>query len=694
MAMMQTLPDGKTGLRRLAEYLVVPQDADARHLAQAKARRARELKTSILEMEDRGPVKEYLWGKGKNERALAQIPFNLKDPLLWDREMDETRKLAGHDKNARAGHFSPKWKHYVISPDPEDKIELSDLMALAFDWCEYFFGNMDSGVKGKLGTFQAMIVFHNDNANQIPHAHIVVNCTNLDNGRRIHIDDLRNQQLSYHLQDLCRERSLRAFPDTPAQAAARLALSHTPEERALLPATQPQRLLLEKLVACGAVREEEIEKLGDEKTWKRGEVSDLISRANERKRKTGTSPKAEGNENRKGDAVCETPAGRKTEISDGRGPLTTRKQRGFVKSLVARGAISREEIARLGGEETWTMRDVNALLNIHSNVAGTLDLGENVVYETRRPSEQAVYMTNSERKIKGRGIYGWKEEIRDAVKIAAAASTSEEGFFAQLFSMGVGVEKKGGDYLYFHPDMNIKTDSTPAERKAASRKVYGRKCGQNFTPRGVRNWQDLAYFRAAWEQGSENSKGFKLIGTFNFDKQTFGNVTIASAADAVGKYGIELLGELVRLNENAGGGYHAKAVDAWEQLEKEAAEDLRWMRDPREREAFVKKFNAKRDKIMAAAADLGMWEYGHGGKEEVDAEVSRSAALRRSGRDKLMRAQTLNAEELKVATVTMKNRHENLIRAQSSDGRSSDDATFWGSRSYSGGHGRSRERSR
>ena len=699
MAMLKTCPNGKTSLRRIAEYLVVPQEVGARKIAQAKARRARALAGKGFS----DGVKEYLWGDPSHERALAQIPFNLKQQTMWTqemsdewaKEMDATRVAAGHDKDARKGHPSPRWKHYVISPDPKDNISLPDLMSLAFDWYEHFFGNRDAYVKGKLGTFEGMIVFHNDNANQIPHAHIVVNCTNLDNGKRIHISDAENDELAYFLQDLCRERGLSAFDDTPSQKISRQVQSRDAQDRRPLPATVKQRKLLQKLARCGVVTKKELTALGPEEKWTRGEVSDVIAQANKRKKENAAAAVSATSTteavSKKTKAAKFPAASESTAVRIPASDLATHKQKGFVKDLAERGIISQSEIAALGSEATWTKVAVNKLLNAHSNVAGHLDLAENVVYDTRRPSEQAVYRTTSERKARGRGVYGWKEEIRDAVKVAAASSSNEEGFFAQLASMGVGVEKKGGDYLYFHPDMHITPDSTAADRKAATRKVYGRKCGQNFTPQGVKNMQGLSYFRDAWEQGVENGGQFKLVGAFNFNRRTFKNVTVTKASDAVNKYGIELLAELVRLDETAGGRFNAQTADALEQLDKEMTEKLRWIRNPEKREEYINEEKAKRDKLLEAAAYLGMWEYKNKSREEVESQAQRIVELRHSGYKKINHMQPLSAEEFKAATPIMRQKHKMVLNAERSSERKNDDATFWGG---SGSSGKSRSRGR
>lgn len=127
-------------------------------------------------------VRRYL---EKNGRAIARDFFNLswderemagydeagKEAVEWDREMNRTRASFGNDAPYK-GRKARTYKHFVISPDPEDDIDIEALRGLASDWALRFFGD-----------HQIAIVYHDDNANGIPHAHVVVNNTNLKTGK-------------------------------------------------------------------------------------------------------------------------------------------------------------------------------------------------------------------------------------------------------------------------------------------------------------------------------------------------------------------------------------------------------------------------------------------------------------------------------------------------------------------------------
>lgn len=149
----------------------------------------------------------------KDGRALAADYLNLDyDSRLqdgadmpasydWAAEMDSTRKLFGTDAPWK-GKAARTFKHYVLSPDPKDGIDLATLRGLAVAWA-------DENYPG----FQVAIVYHDDNGGRIPHAHIVVNNVNLDSGRRLQDAIPRERLVS--AQELARDRGLSHFePNT------------------------------------------------------------------------------------------------------------------------------------------------------------------------------------------------------------------------------------------------------------------------------------------------------------------------------------------------------------------------------------------------------------------------------------------------------------------------------------------------
>ena len=151
-----------------------------------------------------GGIRRYL---EKGGRALARDLFNLsyderdagalgegaKEACTWDAEMDATRAAFGTDAPWR-GKPARTFKHFVLSPDPGDDIDLATLRELACSWALRHFDD-----------HEIAIVYHDDNARGIPHAHIVVNNANLRTGYRMQTQ--HPEDLNRDLQDMARERA-------------------------------------------------------------------------------------------------------------------------------------------------------------------------------------------------------------------------------------------------------------------------------------------------------------------------------------------------------------------------------------------------------------------------------------------------------------------------------------------------------
>lgn len=155
----------------------------------------------------RGPASQvYLEEKTPN-RALARDFINIPETRQhdWGDFMDSFRHSMGNDTPWN-GKPAVTYQEYVLSPDPKDDLSLEDLRELSCAWAQRWFGD-----NGRLGTYQVAIIYHDDNASQIKHAHVVVNNTNLNNGRRLHIDNATNTELNLTLQRMCNDRGLRHF---------------------------------------------------------------------------------------------------------------------------------------------------------------------------------------------------------------------------------------------------------------------------------------------------------------------------------------------------------------------------------------------------------------------------------------------------------------------------------------------------
>ena len=150
-------------------------------------------------------VQIYLEGKDCS-RPLAQdffnlMPFDAERGLTWSQQMDRTREMFGNNELAANGRLR-SFEHFVISPDPADHVDLATLRQLACDWVQRFFPD-----------YEVAVVYHDDNENHIPHAHVVVNNTNLADGHRLSSDltKPRVEQIQRELQAMATEYGLRAF---------------------------------------------------------------------------------------------------------------------------------------------------------------------------------------------------------------------------------------------------------------------------------------------------------------------------------------------------------------------------------------------------------------------------------------------------------------------------------------------------
>ena len=175
-------------------------------------------------------IQDYL---EKNNRAIARDFLNFSTDLdhtrNWSYFFDKTRAKYGNDK--RWGGKDPvTYQHFIVSPDPRDEVNIDTLRAFVTEWAKDLFG----GGEGSLGMFQVAIVYHDDNKRGIPHAHVVVNSTDLETRKRLHISNTQNKFLATHLQDLALKYGLTAFEnDGPAKLEPTLNVKRTAAENAI-----------------------------------------------------------------------------------------------------------------------------------------------------------------------------------------------------------------------------------------------------------------------------------------------------------------------------------------------------------------------------------------------------------------------------------------------------------------------------
>ncbi|MCQ5091311.1 relaxase/mobilization nuclease domain-containing protein [Slackia exigua] len=166
----------------------------------------------------------------KNDRALATDFVNIDvpvkgvragledyEPFDWWCEMDQTRSDFGNDTPWN-GQRARTWKHYILSPNPDDDIDLGMLRRLTVAWAQENFND-----------YEVAIIYHDDNANRIPHAHVVVNNTNLATGYRLQEPDPRAVKRS--IQKLAKGMGLSWFEDAPHPEGAKRVRSAASKQR-------------------------------------------------------------------------------------------------------------------------------------------------------------------------------------------------------------------------------------------------------------------------------------------------------------------------------------------------------------------------------------------------------------------------------------------------------------------------------
>ena len=165
-----------------------------------------------------GAAQRYLEREG---RALARDFLNLDAPMEgmgsdglptygeydWASVMDETREKLGNDSPYK-GRKARTYKHYVFSPDPRDAVSLSALRSVTMSW-----------VRENFADYEVAVVYHDDNERHVPHAHVIVNNTNLETGRRLQDPDPR--ALKRSAQRVAGELGLSRFSDKPGRASER-----------------------------------------------------------------------------------------------------------------------------------------------------------------------------------------------------------------------------------------------------------------------------------------------------------------------------------------------------------------------------------------------------------------------------------------------------------------------------------------
>lgn len=185
-------------------------------------------------------------------RALERGFCNMLNfqTVRWDKTFDYERMI-WRNHLPYHGKSAVQYTHFDLSPDPLDNPTSVEVLEYAHEWAEHFFG--DRADEGVLGCFQVAIVVHDDNENGIMHAHVVVNNTNLVNGKRLQINNAQNKHtLPDYAQDLARERGWRYFDNTPDHKWVK-SEAHLPllERRAILPEGSTRTIVERRMAERG-----------------------------------------------------------------------------------------------------------------------------------------------------------------------------------------------------------------------------------------------------------------------------------------------------------------------------------------------------------------------------------------------------------------------------------------------------------
>lgn len=189
MPMMKTASVGTTNITNIQTYLLKTQRQEfSRHQLEWESYALGQIQLSSRQV---GHLKDYL---GQASRGLAVDVSEDLSARNWARQMDLTRMLYQHDKPTKQGR-SRSYYHFILSPNPDDDCSLDTLRAYAKAWCEENF-RMDERLH------EYAVVYHDDNAKGVLHAHVVVNVTNKKTGKKLHLDNDQTVALQISAQEI------------------------------------------------------------------------------------------------------------------------------------------------------------------------------------------------------------------------------------------------------------------------------------------------------------------------------------------------------------------------------------------------------------------------------------------------------------------------------------------------------------
>ena len=176
MPMLKTASAGATNVTGVKAYLLKEQRQEHEmHRLEWERYAAGEI---MLSEQQAGRLRDYL---GATSRGLAVDVSDDLSSRNWARQMDLTRAQFRHDVPVAQGSCRTYY-HFILSPSMDDECDLSTIRAYSKDWAE---SNFRTGNR----KHEYAIVYHDDNTKGILHAHIVVNVSNKETGRKLHLDN-------------------------------------------------------------------------------------------------------------------------------------------------------------------------------------------------------------------------------------------------------------------------------------------------------------------------------------------------------------------------------------------------------------------------------------------------------------------------------------------------------------------------
>jgi len=346
----------------------------------------------------------------KKNRAVARdfincLPEDL-DPYgrTWADQMDRTRARAGNDRPV-GGKKARTYGHFVLSPDPQDKVELETLRSLAVKWTEENFNSGDCH-------FQCAIIYHTDS--DVHHAHVVVNNTDLTDRRRLapKLTKAKLKEMYASMDRLCAEHGLHTFPESVEKLEEE---QYEIEKHNLYaPATEREIHEQEEVLAADSMYmqgkyswKEDIEQRVAKSLKSASDIKDFFERC-----------KSAGIE------ILETKRGEYLYV------LADQPSRKVGASRLE-GALTKAGVAKHFGLGL-------SKVNVAPKSLGTV---------------QRNYRSHTERALSSTSNYSWKEDIKERVRLAKDISFTMGEFEVVLNHTGIDTRiNKQGEYVYSFAD--------------------------------------------------------------------------------------------------------------------------------------------------------------------------------------------------------------------------------------------------